>query len=91
MSMDWTELFANFEENLNQWLSRAVELPCEQPPQQNQPPVLHLFEERIKRLQAYLDTAEHEGEQAFQPLTNDIQAIRQWLDALNKARVKLLE
>lgn len=91
MSMDWTELFAQFEQNLSQWLSRAVEPPCEKPPQQIEPAVLRLFEERLKRLQTYLDTAEQNGEQAFQPLTTDIQAIRQWLDALNTARVKLLE
>lgn len=91
MSMDWTELFADFEQNLTQWLRRAVEPPCEQPPQQTEPAILRLFEERLQRLQTFLDTAERDGEQAFQPLTIDIQAIHQWLDALNTARVKLLE
>lgn len=91
MSMEWSELFADFEQNLSQWLTRAIEPPAQPSPSQAEPAILRLFEERLNCLQTYLDKAEHEGEQAFQPLTADIQSIRQWLDALNAARAKLAE
>lgn len=91
MSVDWTELFADFEQNLSQWLTRAVEPAGEPPPRTSEPIVPRLFEERLKRLQTYLDKAERDGEQALDPLTSDIQAIRQWLDELNTVRAKLAE
>jgi ubiquinone biosynthesis protein UbiJ len=90
MSEEWTELFAAFEQSLNQWLARAEELSSAPPPS-TKPIVLHQFEERLKRLQAYLDKAEADAEEALAPLTTDIQALQQWLDALKTERAKLPE
>lgn len=89
MSEEWTELFAVFEQSLNEWLARAEELPSAPPPRPTEPVVLHQFEERLKRLQSYLDNAERDAEQALAPLTRDIQALQQWLDALKTMRAKL--
>jgi hypothetical protein len=50
-----------------------------------------MFHERLKRLQGYLDRAERDAEQALAPLTTEIQAQRQWHEALNMARAKLVE
>ncbi len=91
MSVEWTELFAEFENDLSQWLTRAVEPPSEPPPRPTEPVIPRLFEERLKRLQSYLDKAEHDAEQALDPLTSDIEAIRQWLDTLGTARATLTE
>lgn len=87
----WTEMFAAFEHNLDQWLAQVVEPQAEPPPQRADPASLQLFEERLKRLQSYLDRAEDNAEQAMTPLTAEIQALRQWLDELNVARTKLVE
>lgn len=91
MSVEWPELFADFEQKLSQWLTRAIEPPSEPSPRPAEPVVPRLFEERLKRLQAYLDKAERDGEQALDPLTFDIQAIRQWLDELGTVRAKMAE
>jgi hypothetical protein len=91
MSTEGTEAFIAFERNLNEWLARAVELPPELTPRKTEPVLLRMFEERLKRLQTYLDKAERDAEQALAPLTSDIQTLRQWLDALSMARVKLVE
>lgn len=91
MAVEWTELFADFEQNLSEWLNRAVEPASEPTPRPAEPVIPRLFEERLKRLQAYLDKAEQDGEQALDPLTSDIQAIRQWLDEMGTARAKLAE
>jgi len=87
----WTEMFAVFEGNLDQWLPQAVELESGPTPQCAEPTQLRRFEERLKRLQTYLDRAEDDAEQAMAPLTTEIQALRQWLDELNMARAKLME
>jgi cytochrome c peroxidase len=89
MSTEWTELFAAFEQSLNEWLARAVEPPSAPAPRPAEPAVLGLLEERLKRLQTHLDKAEHDAEQAVAPLTNDIEALQQWRNALNAARAKL--
>jgi hypothetical protein len=89
MSRQWTELFADFEKRLNEWLARAVEPPSLFLPRPAEPAVLRLFAERLERLQSYLDKAEHDAEQALQPLTADIQALQQWLDALKTLRTSL--
>jgi hypothetical protein len=91
MSAEWTELFAVFEQSLNEWLARAVEPPSAPPPHPTEPGVLHQFEERLKRLQAYLDKAEQDAEQALAPLTTDIQALQQWLGALKMVQSRLVE
>jgi hypothetical protein len=91
MSAEWTELFAAFEQSLNEWLARAGEQASAPPPPSTGPVVLHQFEERLKRLQAYLDKAEHDAEHALAPLTADIQALQQWLDALKTVRARLPE
>ncbi len=91
MSIQWTEPFAVFEQKLNQWLAHAVELPAEPPPRQIEPEFMRLFEERLKRLQTYLDNTERDAEQALVTLTTDIQELRQWLDALSAARANLVE
>ncbi len=88
MSIEWTELFAVFEQSLKEWLARAVEPPSPPPPHPTEPAALRLFEERLQRLQAYLDKAEHDAEQAAAPLTTDIEALQQWLNALNTLRTK---
>jgi hypothetical protein len=87
----WTEMFAVFERNLDQWLAQTVELESGPPPQRAEPMSLRMFEERLKRLQTYLDRAEDTAEQAMAPLTMEIQSLRQWLDALSMARAKLVE
>jgi hypothetical protein len=91
MSQEWTELFDAFEQSLNEWLSRAVEPPSVPAPHQTEPAVLHQFEERLQRLQTYLDTAEHDAEQALAPLTSDIQSFQQWQQAMKTARARLVE
>lgn len=91
MSTEGIEAFTAFERNLNQWLSRAVEPPAELESRKTEPVLLRMFEERLKRLQTYLDKAERDAEQALLPLTSDIQLMRQWLDALSAARAKLVE
>ncbi len=88
MSTQWTELFAVFEQSLNEWLARAVEPPSAPPSHPTEPGVLRQFEERLKRLQAYLNKAEQDAEQALAPLTTDIQALQQWLDALQTVQAK---
>jgi hypothetical protein len=52
---------------------------------------LQLFEERLDRLQASLDRAEKNAEQALSPLTADIETLRQWLATLNNVRANLEE
>ena len=91
MSTEGTESFAVFENNLRQWLARTVETPSEPAPRKTEPILQRMFEERLKRLQTYLDNAERDADQALEPLTNDIQTLRQWLDALSMARAKLVE
>lgn len=91
MSTEGIEAFTAFERNLNQWLSRATEPQAEMEPRKTEPVLLRMFEERLKRLQTYLDKAERDAEQALLPLTSDIQLLRQWLDALSAARAKLVE
>ena len=90
-STEGTQAFAAFERNLGEWLARAGELPAEPSPRKTEPVLLRMFEERLKRLQTYLDKAERDAEQALAPLTNDIQVLRQWLDALSMARAQLVE
>jgi cob(I)alamin adenosyltransferase len=91
MSTEWTQLFTDFEQTLNQWLARTTEPPPlpDSPPAE--PAILRLFEERLMRLQTYLDKTEHDAEQALAPLTIEIQALQQWLDALHTARNKRRE
>jgi hypothetical protein len=91
MSADPTQLFAAFERDLEEWLTRTVEIPAEPPPRPTEPVLLRLFEERLKRLQAYLDKAERDAEQVLEPLSADIQELRQWLDALGAARASAVE
>jgi hypothetical protein len=91
MSTEATEPFAAFEQNLNDWLARAIEPSSEPPPRPTEPILLRMFEERLKRLQTHLDKAERDAEQALTPLTRDIQTLRQWLDALSTARAQLVE
>lgn len=91
MSTEGIEAFAVFERNLHQWLARAIESPAELPPRKTEAVLLRMFEERLKRLQAYLDKAERDAEHALEPLTSDIQVLRQWLDALSMARANLVE
>jgi hypothetical protein len=91
MSSQWTEPFAIFEQKLSEWLAHAVEPPSQPPPRQTEPAFLRMFEERLKRLQTYLDKADRDAEQALSPLTTDIQELRQWLDALSTARANLVE
>jgi hypothetical protein len=91
MPADWLEMFAAFEHNLDQWLAQAVELKPEPAPQHTEPIPLRISEERLKRLQTYLDRAEGNAEQALAPLTVEIQSLRQWLETLNAARAKLVE
>ncbi len=68
------------------WRS-AVEPSSEPAP----PAFAPAFEPRLERLQAHLDQAERNAEQALAPLTTEIEALRQWLEALRTARGKLVE
>lgn len=91
MSKDGIEPFVAFEQSLKEWLARAVELPSEPASRPTEPVLFRIIDERLKRLQEYLDKAERDAEQALTPPTNDIQTLRQWLDALSKARARLVE
>jgi hypothetical protein len=91
MSTDGIAAFADLERNLNQWLSRAVDPPTELAPRKLEPVLLGMFDERLKRLQGYLDKAERDAEQALRPLTTEIQVLRQWLDGLSMGRANLVE
>ncbi|MGH7172628.1 MAG: hypothetical protein ACRELF_01455 [Gemmataceae bacterium] len=91
MVLDGTQAFAAFERNLSEWLARAVESLAEASPRKTEPVLLRMLEDRLKRLQTYLDKAERDAEQALAPLTSDIQILRQWLDALSMARATLVE
>ncbi|HTU16642.1 MAG TPA: hypothetical protein VMG10_01155 [Gemmataceae bacterium] len=91
MYTEGMETFAAFERNLSEWLARAVEPSADPSPRKTELVLLRMFEERLKRLQTYLDKAERDAEQALAPLTNDIQVLRQWLDALSMARAQLVE
>ena len=91
MSTEGTEPFAVFEQNLHQWLAGTSDPPSGPAPRPTEPILLRMFEERMKRLQSYLDKAERDAEQALKPLTSEIQTLRQWLDALSMARAKLVE
>jgi hypothetical protein len=86
-----TETFAAFEGKLAGWLTRAGEPEHEAGPPRSEPDIALSFEERLNRLQTYLDEAEAKAEQALAPLTTEIQSLRQWLDALNMARGKMVE
>ncbi|HEY7310375.1 MAG TPA: hypothetical protein VH643_13505 [Gemmataceae bacterium] len=87
----WNQVFAGFESKLERWLSQTVEPDSEPPAPTAEPLPSRRFEERLKRLQTYLDRAERNAEQALTPLTAEIQALRQWLEAMNMARAKLVE
>ena len=91
MTTEGIEPFADFEQSLNEWLARAVEPPSEPTPQPTEPVLLRMVEDRLKRLQTYLDEAERDAAQALTPLTGDIQTLRQWLETLSTARARLLE
>ena len=86
----WAETFADFEENLSHWLARTVQ-PDSAPAEPTEPMPAQMFEKRLERLQAYLDQAEQNAEQALAPLTDEIEAFKQWLFALNTARGNLVE
>ena len=88
---DWAERFAAFEHNLGQWLDRAGESSPEPAVQTVSPMPAQLFEQRLERLQIYLDQAEQNAEQALAPLTDEIEAFKQWLLALNSTRGNLVE
>jgi hypothetical protein len=87
----WAEVLASLENTLNHWLERSVEPPPESAPSPAAAMPLRLFEERLDRLQASLDRAEGNAEQALSPLTAEIETLRQWLAALNNVRANLEE
>ncbi|MHB1422745.1 MAG: hypothetical protein ACYC3I_06020 [Gemmataceae bacterium] len=91
MSTIETEAFADFERDLRQWLARSEQTLVEPVPLQTAPVLSGMFAEHLKRLQTYLDKAERDVEQVATPLTDDIQALRQWLDALSMARTKVTD
>lgn len=87
----WAEVLASLEQTLNHWLSHAVEPPPTPPPHPPSPLPLQSFEERLHRLQAFLDHAEQQAEEAILPLTAEIESVRQWLQSLIAARGNLVE
>jgi hypothetical protein len=89
--VSWMPVFAAFESNLDRWLAQTVEPEPEPPPPPSEPLPSRRFEERLKRLQTYLDQAEGNAERALTPLTAEIQALRQWLETMSMARAKLVE
>jgi sugar-specific transcriptional regulator TrmB len=91
MTTEGLELFELMEHQLNEWLARAVEPPAVPPPQPADSAAARMFEERLKRLQSYLDRAEREAEQASALLENEIHSTRSWLEAFKEAREKLSE
>ncbi len=91
MTSEAVELFDLMEARLNDWLARAVEPPIAPPPEWTDPAAIKTFEERLQRLQSYLDRAEREAEQAFALLENEIHTTRSWLEAFGNARNQLSE
>lgn len=91
MTTEGIDPFADFEQSLNEWLARAIEPPSELTPQPTEPVLLRMVEDRLRRLQTYLDEAERDAEQALTPLAGDIQMLQKWLEALCMARARLLE
>jgi hypothetical protein len=87
----WADVLASLENTLNHWLDRSTEPPPEPVPPQATDMPLQLFEERLDRLQASLDRAERNAEQALSPLTAEIEALQQWLANLNNVRAHLEE
>ena len=85
----WSEVFATLEHSLDRWLACAVEMPPQ--PDLPAPLPLRTFEERLERLQVYLDTAEQNAEQALAPHSTEIETLNQWLRTLNAARGNLAE
>ncbi len=91
MTSEAVELFDLMEHHLNDWLARAVEPPIVPPPEWTDPAAIKTFEERLLRLQGYLDRAEREAEQAFAMLESEIHTTRSWLEAFGNARNQLNE
>jgi hypothetical protein len=87
----WAEVLASLENTLNHWLEHSVEPPPEPVPSPAAAMPLQLFEERLDRLQASLDRAEKNAEQALSPLTAEIETLRQWVATLNDVRANLEE
>jgi hypothetical protein len=87
----WADVLASLENTLNHWLARSVEPPPEPAPPPTAATPLRLFEERLDRLQASLDRAERNSEQALAPITAEIEALRQWLGTLSTVRANLEE
>lgn len=87
----WTDVLASLEQTLNHWLAHAIEPPLTPAPQAPSPLPMQSFEERLQRLQTFLDRAEQNAESALAPLTTEIDAMRQWLQTLSAARGKLVE
>ncbi len=85
----WAEVLASLENTLNHWLEHSVEPAPEPTPAPAAVMPLQLFEERLDRLQASLDRAEGNAEQALAPLTTEIETMRQWLDTLNNVRANV--
>ena len=87
----WADVLASLENTLNHWLARAVEPPPVPAPSPAAALPLRQFEERLDRLQASLDRAEGNAEQALSPLTAEIETLREWLATLNRVRANLEE
>jgi hypothetical protein len=87
----WAEVLASLENTLNHWLARSDEPPTDPVPSPAAAMPLQLFEERLDRLQASLDRAEKNAEQALSPLTAEIETLRQWVTTLDNVRVSLEE
>jgi hypothetical protein len=85
------ESFAQLERNLQAWLERAT-LPSSQPQSRpTEPILLRMFEERLKRLQAYVEEAESRAEHVLAPLGDEIAALGAWGEKLHRTRAKVVE
>jgi hypothetical protein len=86
------EVLATLERTLEHWLARAVEpaaIEAVTPADLARP--LQTFEERLARLQAFLDQAGGDADRACAPLTAELEAMQHWFAALETARQHLAE
>jgi hypothetical protein len=86
-SAGWAEVLSTLENILDRWLAHAVELaPAGHGAQIDLTRLMQSFEERLGRLQVYLDRAEDGVRSADAALAAEIEALGRWQEMLGAAR-----